>query len=467
MPNVNVKKCDLTHIFRKNLLSFINDNVNIQQNLQLFIGVPMETTNAQAYYLTNKNYWLFGGYFFVYFFIMATCYPFLGIWLGDINGLSGEDAGMVFAMMSFFALCFQPIFGYVSDKLGVKKHLLWVLAITLVFYAPFFIYIFAPLLKTNIWLGSMVGGAYMGFVFQAGSPASEAYIERISRRSQFEYGRARMFGMFGWAICASIAGNLYGIDPNSVFWLGSAGALVLLVLIALAKPEESATTKVVEQLVSNRNPVTLKQAMAIFKRAKFWALLGYVVGVACIYDIFDQQFGNFFNTFFTSHAEGIQMFGYVTTAGEMLNALIMFFVPLIINRIGAKNALLIAGSIMSIRIIGSSFATEAWHVVVLKTLHMFEVPFYLVGVFKYIANTFELHFSATIYLVACHFAKQVGNMIVSPLVGTGYDIYGYQHTYFILGCIAVTFTLISAFTLTGKMTFSERYQLHKSNSQSR
>ena len=67
----------------------------------------MEATNPQTYYLANKNYWLFGGYFFVYFFIMATCYPFLGIWLGDINGLSGEDAGMVFAMMSFLLFVFN------------------------------------------------------------------------------------------------------------------------------------------------------------------------------------------------------------------------------------------------------------------------------------------------------------------------------------------------------------------------
>ncbi|WP_050738253.1 MFS transporter [[Mannheimia] succiniciproducens] len=409
----------------------------------------------QNFYLNNRNYWIFSGYFFVYFFIMATCYPFLGIWLGDINGLSGEDRGTVFAMMSFFALCFQPVFGYVSDKLGLKKHLLWVLGISLLIYAPFFIYIFAPLLKVNVWLGSLVGGAYIGFVFQAGAPASEAYIERVSRRSKFEYGRVRMFGMFGWAICASIAGVLYATNPNLVFWLGSIASLILLLLIALAKPEQTSTVQIAEKLGANKNPVNLRQAFALLKLPKFWALLAYVMGIACVYDIFDQQFGNFFNTFFESHEQGIKMFGYVTTAGELLNALIMFFVPLIINRIGAKNALLIAGTIMSVRIIGSSYAIEAWHVVVLKTLHMFEVPFYLVGLFKYIANVFEVHFSATIYLVACHFAKQIGNMLVSPLVGAWYDTYGFQDTYLILGCIAAGFTLLSVFTLTGKSLSSQ------------
>ena len=72
--------------------------------------------------------------------------------------------------------------------------------------------------------------------------------------------------------------------------------------------------------------------------------------------------------------------------GELLNASIMFFAPLIINRIGGKNALLLAGTIMSVRIIGSSFATSALEVVILKTLHMFEVPFLLVGSFKYITS---------------------------------------------------------------------------------
>lgn len=32
-------------------------------------------------------------------------------------------------------------------------------------FAPFFLYVFAPLLKTNIWLGALSGGLYIGFVF--------------------------------------------------------------------------------------------------------------------------------------------------------------------------------------------------------------------------------------------------------------------------------------------------------------
>jgi oligosaccharide:H+ symporter len=89
---------------------------------------------------------------------------------------------------------------------------MWIVTILLVLIAPFFLYVFAPLLKTNIWLGAL-RGAYIGFVFSAGAGAMEAYIERISRNSGFEYGKARTFGCLGWALCAT-AGMLFSVNPS-------------------------------------------------------------------------------------------------------------------------------------------------------------------------------------------------------------------------------------------------------------
>ncbi|MBM0911838.1 MFS transporter, partial [Escherichia coli] len=93
----------------------------------------------------------------------------------------------------------------------------------------------------------------------------------------------------------------------------------------------------------------------------------YVIGVSCTYDVFDQQFANFFPSFFATGEQGTRVFGYVTTMGELLNASIMFFAPLFINRIVGKNSLLVAGIIISVRIIVSSFATAALDVVILDT----------------------------------------------------------------------------------------------------
>lgn len=337
------------------------------------------------YYLKNTNFWMFGLFFFFYFFIMGAYFPFFPIWLHDINHISKSDTGIIFAAISLFSLLFQPLFGLLSDKLGLRKYLLWIITGMLVMFAPFFIFIFGPLLQYNILVGSIVGGIYLGFCFNAGAPAVEAFIEKVSRRSNFEFGRARMFGCVGWALCASIVGIMFTINNQFVFWLGSGCALILAVLLFFAKTDAPSSATVANAVGANHSAFSLKLALELFRQPKLWFLSLYVIGVSCTYDVFDQQFANFFTSFFATGEQGTRVFGYVTTMGELLNASIMFFAPLIINRIGGKNALLLAGTIMSVRIIGSSFATSALEVVILKTLHMFEVPFLLVGCFKYSA----------------------------------------------------------------------------------
>lgn len=116
----------------------------------------------------NPDFWIFGLFFFLYFFIMATCFPFLPVWLSDIVGLSKTDTGIVFSCLSLFAISFQPLLGVISDRLGLKKHLMWIISLLLVLFAPFFLYVFAPLLRFNIWAGALSGGIFIGFVFSAG-----------------------------------------------------------------------------------------------------------------------------------------------------------------------------------------------------------------------------------------------------------------------------------------------------------
>ena len=404
---------------------------------------------TSCHYISNRNFWVFGAFFFVYFFIMATCFPFLPIWLHEVVGLNKTETGIVFSSLSFFAIIFQPILGVVSDKLGVKKYLLWVLTVLLLFFAPFFLYVFAPVLKVNVVLGALLGGLYIGFAFNSGAGAIEAYVERISRQSAFEYGKARMFGCFGWGICASTAGILFSVNPDIVFWMGSGAAVLLAVLLLIAKTDKSHTVAINNVLGTNASRFKMKLVSDLFKQREFWLLVLYAVGVACIYDVFDQQFASFFKSFFDSPERGNVVYGFVTTGGEAANALIMFFSPWIISRIGAKNALLVAGGIMSIRILGSSIATTVAEVIFLKMLHAFEVPFLLVGIFKYISNVFDSRLSATIYLVGFQFSKQLMSIFLSSMAGNMYDRIGFNNTYMILGVIALAFTVLSVFTLTG------------------
>ncbi|EOX8477874.1 oligosaccharide MFS transporter [Salmonella enterica subsp. indica] len=392
---------------------------------------------------TKWNVILWGFFFLFYYYNWSSCFLFLPMWLTRMVGLDKTHIGMVFSSFAVAAICLQPLLGWVTDKLGPKKYLLWLIVILMVLFAPFFIYVYTPLLQSHFAIGLVVGGLYLGFIFHAGYGAVEAFVEKVSRNRGFEYGRPRLFGCFGSAACATISGILYGFDPTWIYWIGSALALLLVVILLVARSEP------LPGIEAEQERLQKVSALELFKIPQFWYFTLYVLGVACIYDVFDQQFINFFTRFFDHQEQAARAFGYITTAGNLGDAAVMFFIPLLINKyIGSKNALLITGTIMTIRIVGSSFATGPIEVLFLRMLHNFEVPFLLIGIFKYIADVFDTRLSGTIYLVGVMFIKQSAAIVLSTVAGHLYDTIGFHNTYLILGSITAVFTLLSAFLLT-------------------
>jgi OHS family lactose permease-like MFS transporter len=115
----------------------------------------------------------------------------------------------------------------------------------------------------------------------------------------------------------------------------------------------------------------------------------------------------------------------------------MFCSPWIINRIGAKNTLLIAGMVMAARMIGSSFATTAAEVVALKMLHALEVPFLLVGAFKYITGVFDTGCRRRSTWSASSLPNRWRRFSSPPLPAICMTGSAFQDTYMILGGIAL------------------------------
>lgn len=126
----------------------------------------------------RHNFVYFLLFFFFYYFIMSAYFPFFPVWLADVNHLTKTETGIVFSSISLFAIIFQPVFGLMSDKLGLRKHLLWTITVLLILFAPFFIFVFSPLLQMNIIAGSLVGGIHRLF-----SPAAPGRWKLISNAS--------------------------------------------------------------------------------------------------------------------------------------------------------------------------------------------------------------------------------------------------------------------------------------------
>jgi hypothetical protein len=134
------------------------------------------------------------------------------------------------------------------------------------------------------------------------------------------------------------------------------------------------------------------------------------------------------------------MFGYLNSAQIFIEAGGLFLSPLLVRRIGAKNGLLLAGSIMMLRIAGSSFAVGPVSISMLKMLHSVELPILVVSVFRYIAHHFDNRLASTIYMVGVSFGHSLGLAILSPLVGKSYDLLGFPSTYLLLAGLGAVFS---------------------------
>ena len=390
---------------------------------------------------SKSLYWKLSAYFFFFFFTWSSSYSLFSIWLGQEINLSGAETGIIFSANAIFALCMQPLYGYISDKIGLKKNILFFISLLLVFVGPFYIYVYGPLLQYNVMLGAIVGGLYLGTAFLAGIGAIESYIEKIGRKYGFEYGKSRMWGSLGWAAATFFSGQLFNINPNINFWIASASAVILVAIIMSVKVEMT------NQEMERADSVKLKDVGKLFFLKDFWFLMLYVIGVACVYSVYDQQFPIYYSSLFPTKAMGNQVFGYLNSFQVFLEAGMMFLAPFFVNKLGAKKSLILAGFLMAFRIIGSGVVIGPIGISSMKLIHALELPIMLIAIFKYLAANFDTRLSSVLYLVGFQFASQVGASILSPVAGKFYDSIGFRHSYIIMGISVLFFTVISIFTL--------------------
>jgi OHS family lactose permease-like MFS transporter len=381
------------------------------------------------------------GFVYIYFFAQAMSVSLLAVWLGQTLKLSGTEAGLVFSANAFAAMCSQPIYGFVSDRVGTRRNILWTVAALVAFSGLFFPYLYAPLLKTNILLGAAVGGLYLGITFTAGSYAIESYVDRIGRRDGFEYSRVRLWGSLGFASAAAFSGRIYNVDPGINFALASLAGGAMLVLLALTAAQHGGPG---EPGVNGKAGVTLADAFALLRMRGFWRFMVFVLGVTNLYLVFDQQFSRYFASLFPDPKTGVAMFGYLNSAQIFLEAGGLFLAPLLVRRIGAKNGLLLAGSIMLVRIAGSGLAVGPLSISAMKLLHSVELPILAVSLFRYIARHFDNRLASTVYMVGVSFGHSIGIFALSSLAGIGYDRIGFPATYLVLAGLGLVFLILSA-----------------------
>lgn len=404
----------------------------------------MENKNRKAVYAALS------AFMFAFFFAQAMSVSLLAIWLKNVLHLSGTQTGLVFSANFLAALCAQPLYGYLSDKVGLNKTVMRVIAVLVLLCGPFFTFVYGPLLTSMTLLGAIVGGAYVGATFIAGSFAIESYADRAGRKYGFEFGRVRLWGSLGFALAAFFSGTLFNIDPRIDFFLASLAGLLMLPALFAAPVKASAD----EELQARS--LKLNDAIGVLKMAGFWRFMVLILGVTTLYLVFDLQFPAYFASQFATPAEGTAMFGYLNSAQIFVEAGMFFLAPLIVARTGAKYGLLLATAIMIVRIAGSGLVTGPVLISCMKMLHSLELPILVTSIFRYIAFNFEARLSSTLYLVSTGFVRNLGMTVLSVGAGWSYDLVGFPRTYLAIAALALLFWIASFFALSPTPPFKAK-----------
>ncbi|NDV93073.1 oligosaccharide MFS transporter [Alteromonas sp. 345S023] len=385
----------------------------------------------------NSAYWSSAITFFSFFLTWSFCYSLFPLWLNQTLALTGKETGVVFATNALAALIVMPVYGILQDRLGTGKQLLFMLGLLMAGVGPFFILIYQPLLTSFFIVGAIVGALYSALTFGAAVGTLEAYIERLGRQHDVEFGKARLWGSLGWACATFVAGVIFNINPKLNFVLASAtGVGFILCLFWLPASTKTPRTK--------KKKVGVSDVLSLFSQSRFWRLSLYVMGVSCLYQIYDQQFPIYFSSLFPTPEEGNRFYGYLNSLQVFIEAGMMFIAPFIVNKIGPKNGLLLSGAIMALRMLASGVVADPVSISMVKLLHALELPILLVAIFKYIAVNFDTRLSATIYLIGFHVFTQVVTTLLSSVIGELYDDLGFADTYLLLGTV-VTVNLIFSF----------------------
>ena len=401
---------------------------------------------ANPFYMSNSLMIL------LFFTGWGIWWSFFQIWLTTKQGFSGTQVGTIYSFNSAITLILMFVYGSLQDKLGIKKKLLIFCVACEVFLGPFFSWVYVPLLKSNFIVGALIGSIYLSVAFLAASPTFEALAERMSRRFGFEYGQARAWGSFGYAVAALIAGFMFTLNAYLIFWIGSVFSIVLLLVLLFVKPEnDTAIVTKYESKSDNQdvnNSPSLLEILSVFKMPDLWKIVIFISMSWTFYTVFDQQmFPEFFTTFFGTETAGQQAYGVLNSLEVFLESIMMGIIPIMMRKTGVRKSLLIGLVIMVLRIGGCGLVTNPLGVSIIKLLHAPETAIFILAMFRYFTLHFDTRISTTLYMVGFQIAAQVGQIIFSTPFGLLHDKIGYQPTFLIVAGIVFISAIYAFFVL--------------------
>lgn len=354
-------------------------------------------------------------------------------------GYRKDQIGYILGAVELMAVLAPPVWGLLSDRIKRPRA---VLAFTVLMSFP----TFCLLSGTGTTLAAIAVALLFGFFNRPSIPLTDGLTFSRFRLSGADYGHVRIGGTVGFVLFSLFFERVLRISRDQdgsriIAILG--GALLLQFLMVFVVP---ALPKAKAAKADGAPPATGEgeDKVSPAPSAPFGELLRLCLKrgfIAFVFAAFLARFAMMsYYSFFTRYLNDVYDFkavGYIWLLGSLCEMPLIFWSRQIMARIGVRNlfALALLGTV--VRLLGFSYESSLWVVIVMQPLHALTFGAYHCATVTYVSSIFPAHFQGSAQTIYSALTVGLGGLLGSAVGGVILEHHGYQAMYSFAAAVAL------------------------------
>lgn len=274
---------------------------------------------------------------------------YLSLYLSQI-GLSKSRIGVIIAVSTVFLLVAQPFWGFASDRVKYKNHVLLLLFLASAVLGLFFY------LSTQFWFVFLAITLLTVFSNPISPLLDNISLESLEKcgDSRWDYGKIRMGGTIGYCAASLASGFVLHDQYRQIFWIMSATMLLCLLILARLP------------LVKGYPKSRKKQSFRLVLRNR--RLIGTVL-FALAFNVGLSYFYSYYPIYYVTIGGNSTLVGILMTVCSLTEIPCLFLARRAFDRFGADRILLFSGLETVLRWVLISAARSPVLVIAFSLLH--------------------------------------------------------------------------------------------------
>lgn len=352
----------------------------------------------------------FAVHYFLLFAMIAAAGPYFQLLL-RARGFDKAQIGLLLGLAAGAGLLGPLLAGHLADRLGKRRT---VLTICLVAYACLFI----PMAMNSSFALAVFLVLGIGLVARTSVPLTDAMAASELPNPAEQYGPTRVWGSIGYvaALVVIAAFNLVDEDSSASILRGVLATVGLAVISSRMLPDRHRPEHV--SAIPKGTPTGFD--------AVFWL---FVAAAAC------HQFGmashySFF-ALYLRESMGMGKAAWTWAIGATVEIPFMFFSGVLIKRFGIVRIMMLAMSLVSVRLLAYSASPGLWPVLAVQVVHGITFATFHAATIEFLRRKIAAPRRAWAMALYVSLAGGLPSLVGSSLGGYIVDRFGYAPMYLV------------------------------------